>query len=703
MFKIDKLIDGSQWLIWKFQLRQILEASEMYDVVNGDSERPNDKDANYATKIVEWKKMDAKARRTITTTLGRQPLLQIMNCETANAMWTTLKSIYEQSTKSSLLFLQQKYYGFSKDPNDDMATYYSKLMEIVQQLKDHNEIISDSMIIAKLLMSLPTEYNHFYSAWESTAADQQTLQNLRTRLLTEELRAKSQDHVESVEALLTKSGKSFNKSNKNHQGSQSNKINNNVSQSSKEMNKSSNSKRRGKCYGCGKSGHYRRDCPEKKNKVENKQQDDNAFMCQAADSVNDRDAWVLDSGASDHMSHRREWFINYKEISINVMVGNGSVIAAKGRGDINILAYNGVDWIKRHIADVLFVPEISMNLFSSGKVMDRGFQLRSNNKRCDILNDDEIVAVGFRREKLFQMFFKVIPPRNNKVSANVAVKQTTLQSWHERLGHQNVSHVKSFLKRNKIRFIDENFKCEACIYGKHHRGNYKLRQEKSSTCGEIVFADVCGPMQVNSIGGSRYFLLLKDDYSHFRFVYFMKQKSEVTNIIKNFVMRMEREKKHNIRVLRSDNGTEFVNAELKQFFDKMGIEHQKTVPYTPEQNGCAEREMRTVVESARTMIYAKNMDLMFWAESVNFAVYVLNCTGTSSVVDQTPYDLWHEKTANVDRFRVFGCDVFVHIPKEKRRKWDAKAMKYIFVGYDVNTKAYRVWNSETGKIEIEAN
>lgn len=131
-----------------------------------------------------------------------------------------------------------------------------------------------------------------------------------------------------------------------------------------------------------------------------------------------------------------------------------------------------------------------------------------------------------------------------------------------------------------------------------------------------------------------------------------------------------------------------------------GIRHQRTVPYTPEQNGAAEREMRTIVESARTMLYARQMDLKFWAEAVNAAVFVINRTGTSTVVNKTPYELWIGNKPRFDHLQPFGATVFVHIPKERRRKLDPKAYKGIFVGYDENVKGFRVWNISTRKIQI---
>lgn len=174
-------------------------------------------------------------------------------------------------------------------------------------------------------------------------------------------------------------------------------------------------------------------------------------------------------------------------------------------------------------------------------------------------------------------FCSLLAQKKDEHYANVAVgkrptKKQSIHLWHERLAHQNLARVKRFLRRNDIQYIDEdNFQCEHCIYGKIHRLPFPERR-------------------VKSLGGAQYFLLLKDDYSHYRFVYFLRHKSEVPQKITAFVEFVLTQMSRKINVIRSDNGTEYVNAELTNYFERKGIQHQRTVPYTPEQNGSSERE-----------------------------------------------------------------------------------------------------------------
>jgi hypothetical protein len=144
---------------------------------------------------------------------------------------------------------------------------------------------------------------------------------------------------------------------------------------------------------------------------------------------------------------------------------------------------------------------------------------------------------------------------------------------------------------------------------------------------------------------------------------------------------------------------EFVNREMRELTHQYGIRHQRTVSYTPEQNGSAERDSRTLMEAARTLLNASKFEPRFWAEAVNTVVRVLNLKGTSSVKGTIPHELWIQKEPRINDLRIFGEEVFIHIPKQKRLKLDAKAKRGFFVCYDDDRKGYRIWYPEDDTIQ----
>lgn len=688
IISIEKLHDKTQWMTWRFQVRVTLVASDIFDIVNGSKVKPSPGTTDAEQKLLaDWKLKDARAQKIIVTTIGQKFLLHILNCTTSHEMWQKLHSVLEQNNQTSIHLLQQKFFSFAKDPNDDIATHIAKIETIVQQLKDLGETITDSMVLTRVIMTLPVEYKHFISAWESTEKSSQTIELLTNRLMIEESRVTNGiDGTVKSEALLAKQ----------NGGKLRAKVN------------AKPTKKKGKCFSCGIEGHWKGQCKADKLRTDNfsrsitSSSDGNkGFFCeieQIAETMDNDHIWYADSGASSHMSNRREWFADFCEIQPQeITIGSGDKVYAIGRGNIDILSFDGRKWIEKRLLNALFVPKLCTNLFSTTKAMDNGHTLRSNNSKLELLDGNRVVAVGARRGTMFHMLLKVIE-RSGEM-ANVAESSLTLKTWHKRLGHQNAAHVRTFLKGRGIKFIDENFDCSGCSYGKNHRLSFDVRIEKSSKCGEIIHTDVCGPIEETSLNGSRYFVIFKDDFSHFRFVYFLKHKSEVLEKCKSFVRLAEKECGHPIRILQSDNGTEYVNNGMKQFLDENGIRHRRSVPYTPEQNGSAEREMRTIMEAARTMIHDKDMSPKLWAEAANCAVFVLNRTGTSTVKDKTPFELWYGKKADIQHFRTFGTQVFVHIPKEQRRKLDAKSKQCTFVGYDDNVKGYRVLNANN-RVEI---
>jgi hypothetical protein len=673
LIRIPKLKGIENWAVWKFQTRVILQSSDAWSIVDGSSAIPVQgqtiDETTFNRTLAAWKKNDSIAQRIIATTVEEKPLLHILNCKSAKDMWDKLIQVYEQKSETSIHMLMQQWYNLQMKSDDDIAIYVARLEDLAHRLEIMGEKIPDQMLITKLLMTLPPTYKYFISAWESTSSDQRTLANLISRLTAEESRMSS-ENPENVAFASTK-----------------------VNWNKPVL--------KGTCNYCKKPGHWIRDCKKRKAANERKAAAhhdgrNEALIGEALSTVQDSEKsseiWYLDSGATDHMSNQRRWFQNFKHYQEPkfVRIGNGKLIPAIGSGNVDILAYNGESWIPKFLSDVLYVPDLTYNLFSLGATLDKGIQYQSDDRTCRLFKGGNVVAVGERRNKLFEMKFRS-RISNPESQANAAASVDSLQTWHNRLAHQHAGQVKKILRKSQTPFDDQDFLCKSCIFGKMHRLPFPKSISRSSRVGELIHMDLCGPMQEKSLGGARYFLLLKDDFSHWRTLYFIKQKSDTCKNLEDFIKKTEKHLPKGLKILRSDNGLEFVNAEIRNITQRYGIIHQKTVSYTPEQNGAAERENRTIVELARTLLQDSGLPMNLWAEAVNFATYNLNWTGTSSQSNVFPSELWLNKKPDVKTFHFFGEKCYTHIPKEKRRKWDPKAEEGYFVGYDLDTKGYRVW------------
>lgn len=296
------------------------------------------------------------------------------------------------------------------------------------------------------------------------------------------------------------------------------------------------------------------------------------------------------------------------------------------------------------------------------------------------------------------MMFKVILQREaNSASAK------NIETWHKRLGHVNRKSLIGMANQQLVEGITlsrfDEFFCESCQLGKQHRLPCKSKKQKRKTdVGEFIHTDLCGPMSEASIGGSKYFFLLKDDYSSFRHVYFIRHKDDTFEKFKEFELVFNRFGRK-IKTIRSDNGTEFKNDRMFRYMASRGITLETSAPYVHEQNGRAEREMRTV-DSARTMLNERKLPIKLWAEAVNTAVYTLNRCPSSQTGSVTPFELWYKKKPDVSHIRIFGSDAYVYVPKEQRKKWDPKSKKLMLVGYHHESTNYRLFNSATNQIVI---
>ncbi|GKA16333.1 putative ribonuclease H-like domain-containing protein [Tanacetum coccineum] len=197
--------------------------------------------------------------------------------------------------------------------------------------------------------------------------------------------------------------------------------------------------------------------------------------------------------------------------------------------------------------------------------------------------------------------------------------------------------------------------------------------------------------------------VVTDDFSRFSWVFILATKDETSRILKTFITEIENQLDHKVKVIRSDNGTEFKNSIMNQFCEIKGIKREFSVAKTPQQNGVAERKNRTLVETARTMLVDSNLPTTFWAEVVNTACYVLNRVLVTKPHNKTPYELICGRPPLIDFMQPFGCPVTILNTRDHLGKFDGKANEGYFVGYSVVSKAMRVFNKRTMIVEETLN
>ena len=330
-------------------------------------------------------------------------------------------------------------------------------------------------------------------------------------------------------------------------------------------------------------------------------------VCSSAQVPHVDDSWILDSGASRHMTSKKDWYSSWKPLQepINVIVGNNAKCPAEGLGTISFVAATGEE---KKLSDVLYVPQIKRNLISIGVITDRGLEVRFKKTEAEILDSaGKLVGKGVRRNNLYELS-----------ALTASANKSTSRLWHERFGHIGFAVLKEMQKTEMVAhlpaFSELQEPCEACMMGKQQRKAFPHESSnRSKTPLELVHADLCGKMSTTALGGSSYFLLIVDDFSRKMWVYFIHDKAEAFGKFKEWHKLVVNETGNKLKKFRTDRGGEFTSSEFNNYCKEHGIKRQLTTAHTPQQNGVVEHRNRTVMEMA---IKGKGLPNSFWDESV---------------------------------------------------------------------------------------
>lgn len=628
---------------------------------------------------------DAKTKAKLILTIDSGLYVHIKETKTSMELWKKLKNMFDDSGFSRKISLLRHLISIRQESCDTMTNYVTQVVETAQRLKGTGFAITDEWIGSLLLAGLPDKYSPMIMAIEHSGI-QITTDAIKSKLIDMEVSSSYTNLDNSGAAFAAKKPYS--------------KTRHNSSRRSSETPQSQVSKMAPKkeitCYKCKEIGHFRHQCP-----LLQKNKETNAFSVVFLNGQFSQCEWYVDSGASAHMTSNRS-LINNANLTPSlseIMVADNTKVPVLCSGDVQITTDRNYDIT---VKNVLCIPKLSTNLLSVSELLKNGNKVEFEPDYCYIRNvRNEIVATAHLTNGVYKLNIKTTD------CMLAAPAMASAELWHRRLAHINSSDLNK-MRNGIVEGVTftapsdtKKENCVTCCEGKQIRLPFTHSVHNSTETLQIVHADVCGAMETKSIGGSQYFLLFLDDYSRMTFIYFLKHKHEVFQKFKDFQAMVENQQNKKIKILRTDNGGEFCNGAMENYLTKEGIIHQKTTAYTPEQNGVCERANRTVIEKARCLLFDAKLQKKFWAEAANTAVYLKNRSVTASLENKTPYEVWYQRKPDLSHLRLFGSPVMVHIPKERRLKWDKKAEQYILIGYSDNIKGYRVYDPKKNVITVK--
>lgn len=470
------------------------------------------------------------------------------------------------------------------------------------------------------------------------------------------------------------------------------------------------------CFFCKNSGHIKKNCFKYKawKKKQGNSSTNKVTMCNmvkahtgllpkvvdACFEVKHKscNTWYLNSGATSHIGCKKDSFVTLKlEKNGFVSLADEEInveVEGIGKCAINCQLNSGV--VKKMVIDnVLYVARLSSNLVSLKKLAGNGYKIILERKQCNIFKDSELKAIVKPYGDLYEL--NTIEKAMVTIT-NSECNKNCIHVWYRRLGYRSLDAIKSLTEKGLAKGIvikecNKDDICECCMKGKMAKKSFpKESENKTEKPLDLIHTDVCGPLQTKTPANKRYILTFIDDY-------LLETKDQAAMFIKNYVELTKTQHGNKPKIIRSDRGKEYVNKYLQDYLRTEGIKIQLTAPYSPQQNGVAERKNRSLIEMSRCMLIDAGLDNKYWGEAVAMATFLQNRIPTRAK-GKTPYQLWFSKIPDLTNLKQFGCEAYAHRPKEKRRKLDKKAKRLIFTGYSEESKACRSLDKSTNEVII---
>jgi hypothetical protein len=634
-------------------------------------------------------KGDRKALRLIQLA-ATDYMLTLEKCRTAREAWEALRLLFDRKSASRRIQLRKDMAALAKDPAETMLAYMGRATAIQRELAASSAQFSEQELVDAVLAGLPSEYGNTVEAL-SVSAIELTLDTVTPKLFEAESRVQRREKEEA---------KAF--AARQHTAQPS-------AQPAQQQAKQKK-KRIRTCYRCNSPHHLIKDCPEPPKEGERVPRkgggNSSAQFAVAwiASTTANSACWLLDSGASEHITNNRALLSDVREptLSQRSIRGLAGSLEVKAVGKVVLLSEVKGKMRQIVLRNVMYVPEAPANLLSVGRADQSGAQFTFKGTQCSVTQRGELLLKAALEGGVYT-FRPTVTGLNGAYLATTS--KETPELWHKRFAHLSYQALAQLQQGQMVTGMGvtaaqfsqmSDSVCGPCVQAKHQRKPFGSAAERAAQPLELVHMDVCGPLTPTSHNGHRYFATFTDDASGFSVVKPLHLKSEVSACVKAVLLSLERQTGRLVKAVRTDNGGEYVSKDLRSFFSAKGIDHQLSMPYTPQQNGVAERLNRTLMDRVRAMLLEAGQPLNLWSEAVVAANYLRN-RSPSRRKSSTPWEQLYGSKPDVSNLRVWGSRCYIMVPNRQRSKLDPICEQGIMVGYAAGSNGYRVLLS-SGKI-----
>ncbi|GJZ72331.1 retrovirus-related pol polyprotein from transposon TNT 1-94 [Tanacetum coccineum] len=672
-----------------------------------------------AVQAVEaWKHSDFLCHNYVLNGLI-DPLYNVY-CKTTTAkeLWESLERKYKTEDAGTKKFVVARFLDYKMVDSKNVISQVQDLQVLLHDIHAEGMTLSETFQVAAIIEKLPPSWVEFKNYLKHKRKEM-SVEDLVVRLRIEEdnkLAQKDTYAPDSAKANMVEHAGSSSRSNSKGKGKDKKKNDKKGKGKSEYLAPKAGivkQKFQGTCYNCDQPGHRAANCkmPKRVNPRQANMVDENVDMiamvsdvCAMISEVNlvgtNNSGWWIDTGATRHVCADKSMFHSFRAVDNGqkLYMGNSATADIKGEGDV-ILKMTSEKELK--LTNVLYVPEIRKNLVSGWLLNKFGFRLVFESDKFVLSKNQMYVGRGYAMNGMFKLNVMVVKNEINKMNSSAYLIESS-NVWHSRFGHVNFNSMRRLIKFNSIPncHIDSKYKCETCVEAKLTRTPFKSVKQKTKPL-DMIHTDICDLKSLLTKGGNKYFITFIDDCTKYCYVYLLKSKDEAIDKFVLYKTEVENQLGPKIKVVQSDKGGEYVSP-FAEICAKHRIRHEFTAPYSPQQNGIAERKNRTLKEMVNAMLISSGLSQDMWGEAILTATYLLNKIPCKEK-EETPYELWMGRKPSYQYLRVWGCLAKVAVPTPKAQKIRPKSVDCIFIGYAKNSSVYRFIVHDSKNPDIQKN